>query len=132
MATERTHITLPARTLAQLDQAAEAERRSRSNMATIAIEEYLKQHASVTGASRLRDLERLANSNTGAPMSDPDVDPMPPSVGSEPSAGAPALGAPFGKVTSDDTVNAGRRQPISQAAHDANREHLARHARGGK
>lgn len=68
MATERTHITISAQTLAQLDQAAEAERRSRSNMATVAIEQYLAQRASADGASRLRELEHLANQHQGVPM----------------------------------------------------------------
>ena len=60
----RTTLTLPANILAGLDQAAEAERRSRSNMASLAIEQYLRQRSAVTGESRLRDLEALADQHT--------------------------------------------------------------------
>ena len=70
--TERIHITLPTQTLAQLRQAAEAERRSDSNMASIAIEQYLAQRAATTGESRLRDLERLSNQHQGAQVKTAD------------------------------------------------------------
>ncbi len=127
--TERTHLTLPSQTLAQLDQAAEAERRSRSNMASIAIEQYLAQRNAVTGESRLRDLERLAAQHlTGDPMADNDTDPMPVSVGSQDSPST----VPFGKgfITADEKVaaqNAGRQTQISQDCHNASKQHLADH-----
>lgn len=71
----RAHIYLPPETLSALDQAAEADRRSRSSMATIAVEQFLAARASVTGASRLADLERLATStpNKGNTMTDPSL-----------------------------------------------------------
>lgn len=132
----RTTLTLPADILAGLDQAAEAERRSRSNMASIAIEQYLAQRNSTSGASRLADLERLAHSNVGVNMPD-DTDPRPTDVGSQGNVGAPAFGGPFGKSTVDEKVlaqNAGRQTQISKDSHNANKQHLADHlARtGGK
>ncbi len=132
----RAHIFFPPETLEELDRAASQDRRTRSATVQIAVEQYLAQRSSVTGPSRLAQLERLANSNIGANMSDPDdVNPMPPSLGDETSSGAPAFGGPYGKITIDPTVNAinsGTRQPVSAAAHDANRAHLADHLAGGK
>ena len=66
-------------------------------------------------------------------MPDLDIDPRPASVGDETSPGNPAFGSPAGTITNDATLNAanaGRRQPISGDAHDANRAHLADHRKG--
>lgn len=70
---ERAHIFFPQKTLEALDKAAKADRQTRSAAVQLAVEQYLAQRESVTGTSRLADLERLATSslsrlNEGAPM----------------------------------------------------------------
>lgn len=65
----RAHIALPPETLSALDRAAAEDRRTRSATVELAVEQYLRQRSSVTGESRLRDLERRANQHTeGAPV----------------------------------------------------------------
>lgn len=56
---QRAHIYLSGETLQALDLAAEQDRRTRSATVQIAVEQFLAQR-SVSGASRLTELERLA------------------------------------------------------------------------
>jgi Arc/MetJ-type ribon-helix-helix transcriptional regulator len=129
-----TSVRLPRQTLDALDEFAERTYRDRSDVVRLAVDEFLKQRASVTGASRLRDLERVASQHTqGDPMID-DGSPRPVSTGPETGPDTPA---PLGLGTNDATlsaINSGGRQQISRDANDANRGALADHlARtGGK
>ena len=138
-----TTVRVPPDLRSEIDRAAKENNRTFSGELLyrarigLAVQQHWTAHGAVTGALRLADLERLANSNVGVPMADHDTDPRPTDVGSQGNVGAPAFGGPFGKSTVDEKVlaqNSGRQTPISKAAHDANKQHLADHlARvGGK
>lgn len=65
-------ITLPAEHVPALDSLAVAERRSRSSLVAIAIDEYLLRHGA-SGRQRLAELERLAQEGIArANRPDPD------------------------------------------------------------
>ena len=134
-----TTVRVPPDLRSEIDRAAKENNRTFSGELLyrarigLAVQQHWTAHGAVTGALRLTDLERLANSNLGVPMADHDTDPRPSSVGNEDSAGT----VPFGKgfISADGKViaqNAGQRTQISRDAENANRAHLERHARGGK
>jgi hypothetical protein len=105
--TTPTSVRLTPSERAALDDYASRVDRDRSYVVRQAVNEFLTQRSSTTGASRLRDLEALANQHLkGAPMPDPDIDPMPPSVGAETSSGA----APSPQPNRSHMTDAERRQ----------------------
>jgi predicted transcriptional regulator len=131
--TTPTSVRLTPSERAALDDYASRVDRDRSYVVRQAVNEFLAQRGT-TGASRLAELERLANQHTqGDPMID-DGSPVPTSIGPETGPDTPA---PVGRGTNDATlsaINSGGRQQISRDANDANRAALADHlARtGGK
>ena len=121
--TTPTSVRLTPSERAALDEYADRVDRDRSYVVRQAVNEFLTQRSAITGESRLRDLEALANQHlTGDPMANPNVDPMPPSVGAETSTGGP-----FGKGSADlslNRVNSGRSNQADQARMHA--DHFAR------
>lgn len=128
--TSPTSVRLTPSERAALDDYASRVDRDRSYVVRQAVNEFLAQRASVTGGSRLRDLEAIANQHLGAtpPMPIPDDgSPMPPSVGGDPSSASPSFGGPFGKGSADEALakaNSGRSNQADQARTHA--DHFAR------
>lgn len=82
---------LPEPIAERITRDARERNESENRVLVLALADYYGLRTAVTGETRYRDLERIANSNLGANMPD-DTDPMPVSVGSQTNQGAPAFG----------------------------------------
>jgi predicted transcriptional regulator len=71
--TTATSITLPRQQVEQLDQLAERERRSRSNLVSVALAEYFELRRRITGPSRLAELEQLSRDGMTKAARPPDT-----------------------------------------------------------